>query len=43
MLSNIGVPGLFLVVNILFIVCLFILYIVVSKAVRDGINKSVVG
>lgn len=44
MLSNIGVPGLILVLNIiLFIVCLFVLYIVVSKAVRDGINKSVVG
>ncbi|KQL19762.1 hypothetical protein ACFFHH_05415 [Cytobacillus solani] len=44
MLANIGVPSLVLVVNIiLLIVGLFILYLVVSTAVRTGINKSVVG
>ncbi|WP_458413248.1 hypothetical protein ACNQFZ_21130 [Schinkia sp. CFF1] len=44
MLSNIGVPGVVLFFNIvLWIFGLFILYIVVSKAVKDGINKSVVG
>ncbi|MCQ6275916.1 hypothetical protein JMM81_13265 [Bacillus sp. V3B] len=43
MLSNIGVPVLVLVINIiLLIVGLFILYIVISTAVKDGINKSVV-
>lgn len=44
MLSNIGVPGLVLGFNIiLWIGGLFVLYIVISKAVEDGINKSVVG
>lgn len=44
MLSNIGVPGFILVINIIILVVgLFILYIIVSKAVKDGINKSVVG
>ncbi|MBB6444533.1 hypothetical protein [Bacillus benzoevorans] len=44
MLSNIGVPGLVLVINIILgIVGLFILYKVISAAVKDGINKSVVG
>ncbi|KOP82742.1 hypothetical protein AMS60_09805 [Bacillus sp. FJAT-21945] len=44
MLANIGVPSLVLVVNIiLLIVGLFILYLVVSTAVRTGINKSVAG
>jgi hypothetical protein len=44
MLANIGVPSLVLVVNIiLLIVGLFILYLVVSTAIRTGINKSVVG
>jgi hypothetical protein len=44
MLSNIGVPGLVLVINIILgLVGPFILYIVISTAVRDGINKSVVG
>lgn len=44
MLSNIGVPGLILFFYIfLWIVGLFILYKVISAAVRDGINKSVIG
>lgn len=44
MLQNIGVPGIVLFFNIvLWGVGLFILYIVFSKAVKDGINKSVVG
>lgn len=41
MLSNIGVPGLILVIN--FIIGVFILYIVIVTAVKNGINKSVVG
>ncbi|AGK54419.1 hypothetical protein [Bacillus sp. 1NLA3E] len=44
MFSNIGVPGLVLVFNvILWIVGLFILYLVISTAIRDGINKSLIG
>lgn len=44
MFSNIGVPGLVLIFNIiLWIVGLFVVYIVISTAVRDGINKSVIG
>ncbi|MBS8263759.1 hypothetical protein DYI25_04790 [Mesobacillus boroniphilus] len=44
MISNIGVSGFVLVFNIIFlIVGLFILYIVISTAVKEGINKSVVG
>ena len=44
MLSNIGVPGLVLLINIILgIIGLFILYIVISTAVKDGINKSMVG
>jgi hypothetical protein len=44
MFSNIGVPGLVLVFNvILWIVGLFIVYLVISTAVRDGINKSLIG
>lgn len=44
MMSNFGMPGFILFINIIFLgVGLFILYLVVSKAVKDGINKSVVG
>lgn len=44
MLSNIGVPGYILFINIIFLIFgLFILYIVISKAVKEGINQSVVG
>lgn len=44
MLSNIGAGGFILFVNIiLLIVGLFILYFVISTAVKVGINKSVVG
>lgn len=44
MMSNVGVPGLVLAINIIFLIIgLFILYFIVSKAVKDGINKSVVG
>jgi hypothetical protein len=44
MISNIGAGGIVLLFNIVFFVIgLFILYIVISTAVRVGINKSVVG
>lgn len=44
MISNIGAGGIVLLFNIVFFVLgLFILYIVISTAVRVGINKSVVG
>lgn len=44
MISNIGAGGLVLFFNIIFlIVGLFILYLVISTAVKVGINKSVVG
>ncbi|WP_102275283.1 hypothetical protein [Cytobacillus massiliigabonensis] len=44
MLANIGVPSFVLMVNIiLLIVGLLILFIVVSSAVKTGINKSEVG
>jgi hypothetical protein len=44
MLSNIGVAGFVLLFNIVFlIVSIFILYLVILKAVKEGINKSVVG
>ncbi|WP_017754053.1 hypothetical protein [Calidifontibacillus oryziterrae] len=44
MLSNIGVPGFVLFLNIiLWGVGLFIFYIVIVAAVKNGINKSVVG
>lgn len=44
MISNIGAGGLILFLNIIFlIVGLLIMYLVISKAVKDGINKSVVG
>ncbi|WP_017754028.1 hypothetical protein [Calidifontibacillus oryziterrae] len=44
MVSNIGVPGFILFFNIiLWGVGLFILYIVIVAAVKNGINKSVVG
>lgn len=42
MLLDINVSGLVLSIIIL-IVVLFILYIVISTAVKDGINKSVIG
>lgn len=42
MLLNTNGSGLVLTIIIL-IVVLFILYIVISTAVKDGINKSVVG
>lgn len=44
MISNIGAGGIVLLFNIVFFVIgLFILYIVISTAVRVGINKSVAG
>jgi hypothetical protein len=44
MLSNIGVPGFVFFFNIIFIIIgIFILYKVIFTAVREGINKSVVG
>ncbi|KEF36377.1 hypothetical protein M670_04449 [Schinkia azotoformans MEV2011] len=44
MISNIGAGGLVLFFNIIFlIVGLLIMYLVISKAVKDGINKSVIG
>lgn len=44
MLSNIGIPGFVLFFNIIFLVVgLFILYLIISTAVKEGINKSVVG
>lgn len=44
MISNIGAGGLVLFFNITFlIVGLFILYLVISTAVKVGINKSEVG
>lgn len=44
MIANIGMPGFVLVLNIIFLIGgLFILYLVISNAVKDGINKSVVG
>ena len=44
MISNIGAGGLVLFFNIIFlIVGLFFLYLVISTAVKVGINKSVVG
>lgn len=44
MISNIGAGGLVLFINLIFlIVGLFILYIVISTAVKVGINRSVVG
>lgn len=44
MITNIGAGGLVLFFNIIFlIVGLLIMYLVISKAVKDGINKSVVG
>lgn len=44
MLSNMGVPAFVLLFNIVFlIVSVFILYLVILKAVKEGINQSVVG
>lgn len=44
MISNMGAPGFVLVVNLIFlIVGLVLLYLVITTAVKDGINKSVVG
>ncbi|MBT2640458.1 hypothetical protein [Bacillus sp. ISL-39] len=43
MISNVGVPGFILLFNIVFlIVSVLILYLVILKAVREGINQSVV-
>lgn len=39
-----GAPAFVLVFNIVFlIVCVFIMYVVITKAVKKGINQSVVG
>ncbi|NKE04111.1 hypothetical protein GWK17_01255 [Bacillus selenatarsenatis] len=44
MLSNMGAPAFVLVFNIVFlIVSVFIMYLVITKAVKNGINQSVVG
>lgn len=44
MISNVGAPGFMLLFNIVFlIVSVIILYLVILKAVREGINQSVVG
>ncbi|MCM3575399.1 hypothetical protein M3172_19545 [Mesobacillus subterraneus] len=44
MVSNIGAPGFVLLFNIVFlIVSVIIMYLVILKAVREGINQSVVG
>lgn len=44
MLSNMGAPAFVLLFNIVFLfVSVFILYLVIIKAVKEGINQSVVG
>lgn len=44
MVTNVGAPGFVLLFNIVFlIVSVFILYLVILKAVKEGINQSVVG
>jgi len=44
MVTNVGAPGFVLLFNIVFlIVSVIIMYLVILKAVREGINQSVVG